>query len=84
LRNQGEIAGLKTSNPNLYTGKVKSLQAGTLSSIRRILHNKEQIALYDKTQREVRTARADKRKTLSSEGASKAAIEAGMLDIYAE
>jgi hypothetical protein len=84
LRNQAEIAPLKSSNKAMYRSKVKNLQSGTLNSIRRILHNKEQMGIYDKTQREVRIARAQKQKELTSQGASKEAIEDGMLEIFAE
>ncbi|MEO6758352.1 MAG: hypothetical protein ABIO24_02780, partial [Saprospiraceae bacterium] len=38
LRNQQELAALKTSDPALYRTKLAHLQSGTLGSIVRILH----------------------------------------------
>ncbi len=84
LRNQAEVEALRTTNPSLYQSKRQSLQKGTLASIRRLLHTKEQVQLYQKTQVEVRTLRAAKRKELMVQNAPKETVEAALLDIYAE
>ncbi len=84
LRNQGEIAALQTSNPTQYQAKRQSLQTGTLASIKRLMHTKEQAQLYQKTQNGVRGQKAAKRKEMLQQSASKEAIEAALLDIYAE
>lgn len=83
-RNLAQIADLKTSDPALYQTKMKSVQTGTLASIRRILKTKEQVDLFEKTKVEVRNQRAIKQKELMGKGAKKAEIEAALLDIYAE
>ncbi len=83
-RNQAEVAALQTTNPALYQAKRESLQKGTLGSIKRLMHTKEQAQLYQKTQIEVRTQKAAKRKEMLLQKASKEAIEAALLDIYAE
>lgn len=83
-RNTAEILPMQTENPALYRAKVQSLRKGTLASIRRILHTKEQVDLYQKTQVAVRSQQADKRKSMIAAQASKDAIEAAMLDIYSE
>lgn len=84
LRNTAEIAPLQSSDAALYRTKVQNLQKGTLASIRRILHTKEQVDLYQKTQISVRTQQSDKRKEMMLNGAGKEAIEAALLDIYSE
>ena len=83
-RNTAGILPLKTENPTLYRTKVQSLNKGTLASIRRILHTKEQVDLYQKTQADIRKMQAEKRKTLMAQQASKEVIETAMLDIYGE
>ncbi|MCC6281408.1 MAG: hypothetical protein IT262_12445 [Saprospiraceae bacterium] len=83
-RNTAEIQSIQAENPALYRAKVQSVRKGTLASIRRILHTKEQVDLYQKTQVAVRSQQADKRKSMMAEQASKDAIEAAMLDIYSE
>lgn len=84
LRNLASIESLKTSDPAHYRAKLQSVQNGTLASTRRILQTKEQVALFDKTKVETRTRQAEKRKEMMLQGASKDAIEAAMLEIYAE
>jgi hypothetical protein len=84
LRNMSEIDSLKTSNRSLYLAKLESLQKGTLASIRRSLRTKEQIDLYDKTQKEVRTQRAEKQKEFAGKNASKEDVKAALLEIYIE
>jgi hypothetical protein len=84
LRNAAEIAPLKTSNPTLYRAKVQSMQKGTLASIRRTLHAKEQVDVYQKTQVDVRIQQSNKRKELMLQQASKEEIETALLDIYSE
>lgn len=83
-RNTAEIAGFKTSDVALYRAKVKSLQKGTLASIRGMLHTKSQVDLYQQTQITVRTQQSDKRKELMLQQKSKEEIEAALLDIYSE
>lgn len=83
-RNTAEILPLQMQNPALYRAKVQSLRKGTLASIRRVMHTKEQVDLYQKTQITVRSQQADKRKTLMEQQATKDEIEAAMLDIYSE
>jgi hypothetical protein len=84
LRNMNEIAPLETSNRKQYLSKLESLQRGTLASIRRILRSKEQVDLYQKTQSEVRTQRAEKRKELAGKNLPKEDVQAALLEIYAE
>ena len=83
-RNLGEIASLQTSNRSLYLSKLESVQKGTLGSIRRLLRTKEQVDLYNKTQTEVRTQRAAKRKELTPKNLPKDDLQAALLAIYAE
>lgn len=83
-RNTAQIEPLKTSDLAKYRTKVQSLRKGTLASIRRILHTKAQVELYQQTQITVRTQQSDKRKELMLQQASKEQIEAAMLDIYSE
>ncbi len=84
LRNSAEILPLQTENPALYLAKVQSLRKGTLASIRRVLHTKEQVDIYQKTQIDVRNQQADKRKELMGQQRPKEEIEAALLDIYSE
>ncbi len=83
-RNFGQIESLKATDRSLYLAKLESAQQGTLASIRRILQTKEQVELYQKTQAEVRTQRAVKRKELTGQNLSKEDIKASLLEIYAE
>jgi hypothetical protein len=84
LRNLSEIDSLKASNRSLYLAKLESLQKGTLASIRRSLRTKEQVDLYDKTQREVRIQRAEKQKELTGKNISGDDAKAALLEIYIE
>ncbi len=84
LRNQAEVAPLQASNPTLYQTKRKSLQTGTLGSIRRLLQTKEQMLVYRKTQVDVRHRQTAKQKEMLLQKASKEALETALLDIYAE
>jgi hypothetical protein len=83
-RNMNEIAGLKNSDPALYSAKLQSVRKGTSASVRRILNTKEQVELYQKTQSELRIKRAEVRKNMMAKNATQAEIEAALLDIYAE
>lgn len=83
-RNLAEIEAYKTSNRSLWLSKMESLQKGTLNSIRRVLRTKEQVALYQKTQVEMRTKRADKRRELALAKAPKEDIQLALLEIYEE
>lgn len=83
-RNLAEIADLQQSNPVVYRQKLRNVQDGTISSIRRILQNKEQVETFRKTQSELRSQQGAKRKELLSQKASKETIEKEMLLIYAE
>lgn len=84
LRNFDQIASLQTSNRSLYLAKLESLQKNTLASIRRVLRSKEQVELYNKTQTDVRTQRAAKRKELAAQKLPKDDLQAILLEIYAE
>lgn len=83
-KNMAEIASLKSSNIAQYREKVQNVQTGTLNSIRRILKTKEQVVLYEKTQRDVRSDRAAKRKELTVKKSPKAVIDDALLEVYAE
>lgn len=84
LRNLKQIAELKTSDLALYKSKLQSLQSNTLVSVRRILNTKEQVAIYQKTQADLRTQRAQKREEMLRQNADRTAIEIALLEIYAE
>ena len=84
LRNLASIESLKTSDPARYRAKLQSVQTGTLASIRRILQTKEQVAIFDETKVRTRNLQAEKRKEMMTQGASKEAIEAAVLEIFAE
>ena len=83
-RNLSEIASLQTSDRSRYLAKLESLQKGTLASLRRTLQSKEQLELYQKTQADIRTKRAEKRKELLLAKAAKDDIQAALLEIYEE
>lgn len=83
-KNLTQIASFKDSDPALYLAKVQNIQKGTLASIRRILHTKEQVEIYQKTQGEIRVLRNKKQKELAAKKATKTEIEAALLAIYAE
>lgn len=84
VRNMAEIASLQNSNPDLYLAKLSNVQQGTTANIRRILNNKDQVAIFQKTQSELRGLRNAKRKELSAQKAPKQTIEAAVLAIYSE
>jgi hypothetical protein len=83
-KNLAQIESLKSSDPALYRAKVQNVQKGTLANIQRILTTKDQVALYKKTQSDLRVQRNKKQKELVGKNASKEAIENALLDIYAE
>lgn len=83
-RNLAKIEPLKTSDRSRYLAKLESLQKGTLNSIKRTLHTKEQLDLFQSTQADVRTKRAEKRKELLLAKSSKEDIQAVLLEIYEE
>ena len=83
-RNLTEIAVLQQSNQAQYQAKVRNIQEGTLANIRRVLNSKEQVDVFQQTQAEVRGLRSAKRKEMTAQGASKEAVEAAVLAIYAE
>ena len=84
FRNLKQISELKTSNLALYKSKLQSLQSNTLVSVRRILNTKAQVEIYQKTQTELRTQRAQKRESMLRQHADRSAIEIALLEIYAE
>ncbi|MCY7330804.1 MAG: hypothetical protein LH618_19785, partial [Saprospiraceae bacterium] len=47
-RNQAEVAALQATDPGIYQAKRESLQKGTLGSIKRLMHTKEQAQLLGK------------------------------------
>ncbi len=83
-RNLAEIEPLKTSDRSRYLAKLESLQKGTLNSIKRTLRTKEQLDLFQSTQADVRTKRAEKRKELLLAKSPKEDIQAVLLEIYEE
>ena len=83
-RNLSEIATLKTENQAQYNQKLQSIQHGTLASLRKTLKTKEQVALFEKTKRDVRSKRAAKRKEMIGAKADKSLIESAGLDIFEE
>lgn len=83
-KNMAQIEALKSTDPALYRAKAQNVQKGTLASIQRILKTKEQVDLYRKTQAELRVLRNQKQKEMIAGKASKDAIEAALLAIYAE
>lgn len=83
-QNLAEIAELQNTDPALYNAKVQNVQKSTLANIRRILQSKEQVEIYQKTQSEQRHLRNQKQKTMVAQKATKAAIDAALLAIYAE
>ena len=83
-RNLTEITALQQSNQAQYQAKVRNIQEGTLANIRRVLSSKEQVDVFQQTQAEVRGLRSAKRKEMTAQGASKEAVEAAVLAIYAE
>lgn len=85
FKNLAEVATLKAGDPVLYRKKIQNIQKGTLNSIRRLIsRHPEQIAIYDQTQKEIRTLRAQKRKEMALQAQSPELVEAALLDIYAE
>ncbi len=83
-KNMAQIAAFQTSDPALYRAKVQNVQKGTLASIQRILNTKAQVDLFRKTQADIRVLRSKKQKELSTQKASKAAVETALLAIYIE
>jgi hypothetical protein len=83
-RNMAQIAALQSSDIALYHTKWLNVQKGTWASIRRILNTKEQVAIYQKTQSELRGLRNAKRKELTLQKIAKEAIASAELAIYAE
>lgn len=84
LKNEAQIASLKTSDPAKYQLKKDALQKGTLGSIQRLLSTKEQMELFKRTQSDVRTQKSAKRKELMMQSASPTEIKAALTDIYQE
>ena len=84
LKNIASIASLKQSDPAKFLAKSTAIQTGTLGSIQRILNNKTQVELYQRTQSEVRALKSAKRKELLTQKVSAAEIDAALLDIYQE
>ena len=82
--NMAEIAALQNSDMALYQAKLLNVQKGTWTSIRRVLKSKQQVAVYQKTQAELRRLRNAKRKELSAQKAPLVTVEAAVLAIYAE
>ncbi|HAD13925.1 MAG TPA: hypothetical protein DCF33_15985 [Saprospirales bacterium] len=83
-KNLAQIESLKTSDPVLYETKVENVQKSTLSGIRRILNSEEQVALFQKTQTEIRAARSKKQKELVAKKATQQEINTALISIYAE
>jgi hypothetical protein len=84
LRNVAQLQPIKQSDPDVYRGKMQSVQKGTLNSIERLLTTQAQKDLFQQNKVDIRTRQAEKRKELTMQGASKEAIEDAMLEIYSE
>jgi hypothetical protein len=87
LRKHSALAtyeSFKTTDPALYRKKMRSLQTGTLASIRQLMRTREQIDLYRKTQSDIRKQRSAKQEELAAQNAPLEALEAALLLIYAE
>jgi hypothetical protein len=83
-RNLAEIEALQTADPERYRIKLQSVQKGTLNSIDRLLSTPEQKQLFRKTQMDVRTQRAEKRRELQRSGVPAQEIERQLLLLYTE
>ena len=83
-RNMAQIEALRSSDIALYQAKWNNVQKGTMESLRRVLNNKSQVEIYQKTQSEIRKLRTAKRKELTVQKATKEVIESAVLAIYAE
>jgi len=83
-KNLEQIAAFQNSDPALYRAKAQNVQKSTVANIRRILHTKAQVEIYQKTQADLRVLRNKKQKELAGQKASKEAIETALLEIYAE
>lgn len=83
-RNMGEIAAFQASDLALYQAKLLNVQKGTWTSLRQVLHTKEQVDIYRKTQVELRVQRNAKRQELTTQKAAREVIESAVLAIYAE
>jgi hypothetical protein len=83
-RNLSDIAPLKAGNIDQYLSKLDNLQKGTLANVRSVLRTKEQVELYQATQKDVRNQRAAKRRELVQSNATKEEIRIALLEIYTE
>jgi hypothetical protein len=83
-KNLEQITIFQSSDPALYRAKAQNIQKSTVANIRRILQTKEQVAIYQKTQADLRVLRNKKQKELVGKKASKEEIETALLEIYAE
>lgn len=83
-KNLADIAAFQNSNPALYRAKSQNVQKGTLASIRRIFNTKAQMDLYQKTLAEIRLLQSRKQKEMTTQKASREAIETALLAVYIE
>ena len=83
FKNTASIELLKASDTELYYKKIKSLQKGTLNSIKMLLNTTQQ-EVFQKTQADIRQQKAAKRKQLLQQGVAAKEIDHLLLDIYAE
>jgi hypothetical protein len=79
-----EVDFLKDSNKSLYINKLQLIQTQTIANIRRILKSKGQVALFQKTQQEIRDKRALKKAEMTRQNYKKDEIELALLEIYEE
>lgn len=84
LGNIAEVAPLRQTDPAKFLAKSNAIQTGTLGSIQRILNSKEQLAIFQRTQSEVRVLKAAKRKELLTQKVATLEIDTALLDIYQE
>lgn len=84
LNNIEEVAALKTSNPSMYIAKMQAIQEGALNSLRIALSTREQIEIFERTQRELRIRRAEMRQSMMKQNAGAIEIEIALLDLFIE
>jgi hypothetical protein len=83
-RNLASIEQYKTTNPAQYKSKLEGVQQGTLRSIRKVLHSKEQVAKFDATKQTLRNKRSELRKTMMQNKATAEEIDLALLSIFEE
>lgn len=83
LRNLSEISSLEQQDPAKFLQKRKAINSGTEVSLKMML-NKEQRALYDKSRMEIRQKKAAKSAELKEQGMTSKEMEPYLLAIEDE